>query len=197
MIEQTWLPTKQIGTRSLETQHRANTIHIGRGQLWGEIRWQGTHPASQKHTQGTLQTHMRLDRNRTHRDHIGLGLQKTTGEFVDAKLREESLEIIPTHCRQTTALTLSEHTNSIWCQEAIRNAGLDCTFARRQGHTLHSTSMRQTLIPWQSSGQHPTLPDQRHHIPIIKTDHRYDAANTSTLQLSSHTGGCSTLLSRQ
>ncbi len=54
MIEQTQLPTKQIGTRSLETRHTANTIHIGRGQLWGEIRWQGTRPASQKHTRGTL-----------------------------------------------------------------------------------------------------------------------------------------------
>ncbi len=75
-IEQTRLPTKQIGTWPLETQHTANTIHIGRGRLWGEIRWLGTHPASQKHTQGTLQTHMRLDRNTMHRDHIGLGLQK-------------------------------------------------------------------------------------------------------------------------
>jgi hypothetical protein len=132
-----------------------------------------------------------------HWDHIGLGLQKTTGAFVNAKLREESLETIPTHCRQPTALTLSEHTNSIWRQEAIRNAGIDCTFARQQGQTLHSTSMRQTLIPWQSSGQHPTLPKQCHCIPIVKTNHRYNAANTSTPQLSSHTGGCSTLLSRQ
>jgi len=32
---------------------------------------------------------------------------------------------------------------------------------------------------------------------LSKTDHRYDAANTSTPRLSSHTGGCSTLLSRQ
>jgi hypothetical protein len=29
MIEQTRLPTKQIGTWSLETRHTANTIHIG------------------------------------------------------------------------------------------------------------------------------------------------------------------------
>ncbi len=108
----------------------ANKIHIGCGRLWGEIRWQGTCPASQKHTQGTLQTLMRLDGNTIHRDHIGLGLKKMTGAFVDAKLCEESLETIPTHRRQTTALTLSEFTNSIWRQEAIRNAGIDCTFAR-------------------------------------------------------------------
>ena len=75
---------------------------------------------------------------------------------------------------------LSVRTISIWCQEAIRNTGIDCTFVRRQGQMLHSTSMGQILIPWQSSGQHPTLPDQRHRIPIIKTNHRYDAANTST-----------------
>ena len=103
MIEQTRLPTKQIGTRSLETRHMANTIHIGRGQLWGEIHWRGTRPASQKHTRGTLQTHMQLDRNRIHRDHIGLGLQQTTSAFINAKLREESLATIPTHRWQTTA----------------------------------------------------------------------------------------------
>jgi hypothetical protein len=68
----------------------------------------------------------------------------------------------------------------IWCQEAIRNTGIDGTFVRQQGQTLHSTSMRKIHIPWQSSGQHPTLPDQRHSIPIVKTDHRYNAANTST-----------------
>jgi len=45
---------------------------------------------------------------------------------------------------------------------------------------FHSTSMRKILIPGQSSGQHPTLPDQRHSIPILKTDHGYDVANTST-----------------
>jgi hypothetical protein len=28
--------------------------------------------------------------------------------------------------------------------------------------------MRQILIPWQSGGQHPTLPDQRHPITIVK-----------------------------
>jgi hypothetical protein len=103
-----------------------------------------------------------------------------TSAFVNAKLREESLETIPTHHRQTTAFTLSKRTNSIWCQEAIRNTGIDGTFVRQQGQTLHSTSMRKIHIPWQSSGQHPTLPDQLHSIPIVKTDHRYNAANTST-----------------
>jgi hypothetical protein len=42
--------TKQIGTRPLEARHTANTIHIGRGQLWGEICWRGTCPASKKDT---------------------------------------------------------------------------------------------------------------------------------------------------
>jgi hypothetical protein len=103
-----------------------------------------------------------------------------TSAFINAKLREESLETIPTHRWKTTAFTLSERTNSIWSQEAIRNTGIDGTFVRRQGQTLHSTSMRKILIPGQSSGQHPSLPDQRHSIPIVKTGHRYDAANTST-----------------
>ncbi len=179
-FEQTRLPTKQIGTRPMETQHTANTIHIVRGRLWSEIRWRGTRPASQKHSRATLQTHLRFDRNTIHRDHIGLGLQQTGSAFVNAKLCEESLETIPTHRRQTTVFTLSERTNSIRHQEATRNTGINCTIARRQSQTLHSTSMRKTLIPWQSSRQHPTLPDQRHCIPIVKTNHRYDAANTST-----------------
>ncbi len=142
MFEQTRLLTMQIGTRSLETRHLANTIHIGRRQLWGEIRWQGTRPASQKHHRETLQTHLRLDRNTIHRDNIGLRLQKSTSAFVNAKLCAESLETIPTHRRQTTALTLSERTNSIWRQEAIRNTGIDCTFTIPQSQMLHSTSMR-------------------------------------------------------
>ena len=59
-------------------------------------------PSISKHARGTLQTHLRLDRNTIHRDHIGLGLQKTTSAFVNAKLHEESLETSPTHCRQNT-----------------------------------------------------------------------------------------------
>ncbi len=82
-----------------------------------------------KHTRGTLQTHLQLDREAIHWDHIGLGLQQTTGAFVHAKLREESLETIPTHRRQTTALTVPKRTHSIRRQETIRNTGIDCTFA--------------------------------------------------------------------
>ncbi len=140
---------------------------------------------------------MRLDRNTIHWDYIGLGLQKTPSAFVNAKLREDSIKTIPPHSRQTTALTLSKRINLIWCQEAIRNAGIERTFARQQSQRIHSTGMRQILIPWQSSGQHPTLPDQHHCISIIKTDQRYDAADTSTPGLPGHAGGCSTLLSRQ
>jgi hypothetical protein len=140
---------------------------------------------------------MRLDRNTIHWDYIGLGLQKTPGAFVNAKLHEESIKTIPPHSRQTTALTLSKHTNSIWHQEAMCNAGIERTLARRQGQTIHSTGMQQILIPWQSSGQHPTLPDQRHCISIINTDQRYNAADTSTPRLPGHAGGHSTLLSRQ
>jgi len=144
------LPTKQIGTGSLEARHTANTIHISCGRLWGEIRWRGTRQASQKHARGTLQTHLRLDRNMMHWDHIGLGLQQTTCAFINAKLRAESIETIPTHCWQTTAFTLSECTNSIWRQEAIRNTGIDSTSVRQQGQTLPPTSIREILIPGHS-----------------------------------------------
>ena len=115
-----------------------------------------------------------------HWDNTGLGLQQTTGALVNATLREESIETIPTHCWQNAACTVSKRPNSIWRQETIRNTKIDITFGRRQSQTVHTTGMRKILIPWQSSGQHPTLPDQRHSIPIVKTDHRYDAANTST-----------------
>jgi hypothetical protein len=84
---------------------------------------------------------MRLDRNTIHQNNIGLGLQKTPGAFVNAKLREESIKTTPPHSRQTTALTLSKRTNSIWHQEAICNAVIERTFARRQGQTIHSTGM--------------------------------------------------------
>jgi hypothetical protein len=140
---------------------------------------------------------LRLDRNTIHRDIIGLGLQKSPGAFVNAKLHEESIKTIPPHSRQTTALTLSKRTNLIWHQEATRNAGIEHTFARQQGRTIHSTGMQQILIPWQSSGQHPTLPNQRHCISIIKTNQRFDAADTSTPRLPGHAGGRSTLLSCQ
>ena len=137
-------------------------------------------PSISKHARDTLQTHLRLDRNTIHWDHIGLGLQQTTSAFVNAKLCEESLKTIPTHRWQVTSFSLSERTNSIWRQETIRNTTIDITFGRRQSQTVHTTGMRKIFIPWQSSGQHPTLPDQRHSIPIVKTDRRYDAANTST-----------------
>jgi hypothetical protein len=55
--------------------------------------------------------------------------------------------------------------------------------------------MRKILIPWQSIGQHPTLPDQRHCITIIQTDRRHDVVYTSTPWLSGHPGGCRALLS--
>jgi hypothetical protein len=123
--------------------------------------------------------------------------KKTPGAFVNAKLCEKSIKTIPPHSRQTTALTLSKRTNSIWRQEAICNTGIKRTFARRQGQMIHSTGMQQIPIPWQSSGQHSTLPDQRHCISIIKTNQRYDAADTSTPRLPGHAGGRSTLLSCQ
>jgi hypothetical protein len=99
---------------------------------------------------------MQLERNTIHWDNIGLGLQQIAGAFVNAKLREESIKTIPPHSRQTTALTLSKRTNSIWRQEAMCNAGIKRTFARQQGQMIHSIGMGQILIPWQSSGQHPT-----------------------------------------
>ncbi len=62
---------------------------------------------------------------------------------------------------------------------------------------VHPTGMRQVFIPWQSSGQHPPLPNQRHSIPIIHTNWRHNAANPTTPWLSSHAGRCHTLLPRK
>ncbi len=53
------------------------------------------------------------------------------------------------------------HPNAVWCQEAIRNAGIESTLIRQQGQTIRPTGMLQILIPWQSSGRHPPLPNQR------------------------------------
>ena len=57
-FEQTRLPTKKIDTRPLEARHTADTIHILCGQLWSEIRWQGTRLESKKYARATLQTHL-------------------------------------------------------------------------------------------------------------------------------------------
>ncbi len=140
---------------------------------------------------------MQLDRNTIHWDNTGLGLHKTPGAFVNAKLRQKSIETIPTHSRQTTACTVSKHTNSIWSQETICNARITCTSVSGQGQTVHPTSVQQILIPRQSSGQHPTLPDQRHCITIIQTNQRHDAADPSTPQLSGHAGRCRAILPRK
>ena len=87
--------------------------------------------------------------------------------------------------------------HSVWCQEAIHNAGIESALIRWQGHTIHPTGMRQILIPRQSSGQHPTLPYQRHCIPLIQTNRGYDEANPSTSRLPSHAGRHRTLLPRK
>ena len=129
-----------------------------------EIRWRRTCPTSKKHSQGALQTHLRLDRNTIHWGNTGLAQQKTTGALVNAYYRR----------------TVSKCPNSIWRQETICNTKIDSTFGRRQSQTVHTTGMRKILIPWESSGQHPTLPDQHHCITIIQTDQRYDAAYPST-----------------
>jgi hypothetical protein len=123
---------------------------------------------------------MRLDRNTIHWDNTGLGLQQTTGALVNATLREESIETFPAHSWKTTACTVSKRPNSIWRQETIRNTKIDNTFGRQQSQTVHTPGMRKMLIPWQSSGQHPTLPDQRNCITIIQTNRRHDAVYTST-----------------
>ena len=140
---------------------------------------------------------MRVDRNTIHLDNTGLGLHTMPGAFIYAKLCEESIETIPTHSRQNKACIVSEHINSIWHQEKIRNAGIKSTRVRLQGQTVHPTGMWQIFIPWQSSGQHPTLPDQRHCIPIIQTGQRHNAANPSTPWLSGHAGRCHSLLSHK
>ncbi len=75
---------------------------------------------------------MRLDRHTIHRDNIGLGLQKTPGLLINAKLRAESFKTIPTQCRQTTACTISECTNPKWCQETIHNARIESTSIRQK-----------------------------------------------------------------
>jgi len=52
----------------------------------------GVKYVGEEHAQHLKKTHLRLDRNTIHWDHIGLGLKQTTSAFINAKLCEESLE---------------------------------------------------------------------------------------------------------
>ncbi len=80
------------------------------------------------------------------------------------------------------------------CQEIICYVRIKSTSVRQQSQAVHPTAVRQVLIPWQSSRQHPSMPNQCHSIPIIKTNWRHDATNPTNLWLSSHAGRCHTLL---
>jgi hypothetical protein len=82
---------------------------------------------------------------------IGLGLQQIPGSSIHAKLRAESFETISTQSRQTTACTISECTDSIWCKETICNTRIKGTTVRQQSQAVHPTGMWQVFFPQQSS----------------------------------------------
>jgi hypothetical protein len=96
-----------------------------------EVKYVGEEHA--QHLKNTLEQHYKLTCDWTGTRYIRITLDWDYNKrqvHLNAKLREKSLETIPTHRRQTTAFTLSERTNSIWRQEAIHNTGIDCTLAR-------------------------------------------------------------------
>ncbi len=186
--------TKQIGTRPLETWHKVETVYIGCRQLLSEIHRRGTWnmPIISNRLWKKITNYLWLDGNRIHQHYIRLEIHKTPGTFVNAKLRDKSIETIPTHCHKTAVCTVPKPSRSIWGQEATCNAGVKSAIIRRQGQLIHPTSVRQILIHWQSSGQHPPLPNQCHCIVFIQTNQRYDAANPSRLPC--HAGRRCTLL---
>jgi hypothetical protein len=89
-------------------------------------------------------------------DHIGLGLQEKTSSSINAKLRKESAEAIPTHRQQIAARTIPKCTDTIWSQETICNTKIISTASRCQNQEVHPASM-QVFIPGPSSRQHTTL----------------------------------------
>ena len=68
-------------------------------------------PFAQTGTGSTLQTHLRLDGITIHHYHIGLGLHKTPGKFIDAKIHDNSIVTIPTHCQKASICIVPEHPN--------------------------------------------------------------------------------------
>ncbi len=124
--------------------------HTGCQWLRCEIHWQRTCTTSQECTQRILQPYMRLDRQRVHRDNIGLGLQKVPGSSINAKLCAESLETILTQSGQTTACTISKCINPMWHKETICNTRFEGATIRWQSQAVHPTGMWQVFIPWQS-----------------------------------------------
>jgi hypothetical protein len=116
------------------------------------------------------------------------------GTLVNAKLREESSKTISTHCQQMTICTIPERPDPVRHKETIGNTRIKSTFVRQQGQTIHPTGMQKISIPWQSSGQHPPLPNQCHRCAIIQADHGHNATDPPTPRLSCHTGRSRTLL---
>ncbi len=116
--------------------------------FWHQIHWQRTCATSQECTQKTLQTHMQLDRQTIHQDNIGLGLQQVPCPSIHAKLHAQSFETISTQSRQTPACTIPKYTNTIWRKETICNTRIGDATIRQQSQEVHSTGMREVLIPW-------------------------------------------------
>ena len=196
-FEQTRIQTEQTGTRTLETWHTASTIHFGCWQLRSKIYWQRTCQSSQMSYGRTLHTHLWLNWETLHWHHIRLELLEMPGSLVDAKIRDESVKIIPTHCQKMSICTIPVRPNSVQSQNTIRNAGIESTLTQWQGQMIHPADLRQILIPGQSSIQHSPSLDQCHHIPIIQTNRGHNAANPPTPQLPSHPRRCLILLAHE
>jgi hypothetical protein len=192
--QQTRLSPNQISTRTLETRHKTNTIHVGCQQFWSQVcRWR-TCATSQDHPWRTLQAHMQLDRHTIHRDHIGLGIQATASTPLYAKLCQEGIDTVSTHHQQIAARTIPKCTHTIWSQETICNTKIISTVGWRQNQEVYPAIMRQVPIPGPRSGQHTTMPNQCHCITISRTNYRYIEIYTPTTPLLSVLGACEPMI---
>jgi hypothetical protein len=86
-----------------------------------------------QHLKNTLEEHYKLTCNWTGTQYIGITLdwdyKKQQVHLSMPNYVKKALKQFQ-HIAGKLQLTLSKRTNSTWCQEAIRNTGIDCTFAK-------------------------------------------------------------------
>ena len=70
----------------MEALFSLSAIYIGHGKFRSQIRWRGACPPSQANTRKWLFYNYRMGEKTLHQNHIGLGLQATSGPFFNARL---------------------------------------------------------------------------------------------------------------
>ncbi len=101
------------------------------------------------HLKQALDEHYKLTCDWTGTRYIGITLDwNYTNRQVHLSMLNyvmKALKKFQLIAKKTSICTVPMRPNSVWHQEAIRNAGIKSTIIRGQGQTIHPTGMRQML----------------------------------------------------